>query len=164
MNVFEMSVFWDEACWFLSFRVFGILSSSLLLFPQCFGQYVLRPSSGVCQTREPSRNFELCPLLNPRGLPVLIPLAITGCKCQVFLYCYLPVVRIESTTFRWLKLREPTPISVTPCILLDNSEWILGIYILNVFTWLELLLLCMIFYLCSYSDFFFFFFFFNYYH
>ena len=28
-------------------RVFGLLSSSSLLFPQCFGRYVLRPSSGV---------------------------------------------------------------------------------------------------------------------
>ena len=46
--------FWDEAWWFLSLRVFGILSLSLLLFPQRFGWYVLRPSSGVCQTQEPS--------------------------------------------------------------------------------------------------------------
>ena len=69
--------FWDKAWWFLSLRVFGLLSSSLL-FPQCFGRYVLRPSSGVCRTREPSRNFELRHLLNPQGSPVLIPLAITG--------------------------------------------------------------------------------------
>ena len=41
--------FWDEACWFLSLRVFGLLSSSLLLFPQRFGRYVPRPSSGVCR-------------------------------------------------------------------------------------------------------------------
>ena len=34
--------FWDEARWFLSLRVFGLLSLSLLLFPQCFGRYVLR--------------------------------------------------------------------------------------------------------------------------
>ena len=60
---------------------FGLLSSSLLLFPQRFGRYVLRPSSGVCRTREPSQNFELRPLLNPRGSHVLIPLAITGYKC-----------------------------------------------------------------------------------
>ena len=52
---------------FLSLRVFGLFSSSLLLFPQRFGRYVLRPSSGVCRTREPSRNFELRPLLKPRG-------------------------------------------------------------------------------------------------
>ena len=57
---------------FLSLRVFGLLSSSLLLFPQRFGRYVLRPSSGVCRTREPSRNFELRPLLKPRGSPVSI--------------------------------------------------------------------------------------------
>ena len=62
----------------LSLVVFGLLSSSLLLFPQHFGRYVLRPSSGVCRTREPSRNFELRPLLNQRGSSVLIPLAITG--------------------------------------------------------------------------------------
>ena len=58
----------------ISLRVFGLLSSSLLLFPQRFCRYVLRPSSCVCRTREPSRNFELRPLLNPRGSPVLIPL------------------------------------------------------------------------------------------
>ena len=46
-----------EQHWLLSIRVFGLLSSSLLLFPQRFGRYVLQPSSGVCRTREPSRNF-----------------------------------------------------------------------------------------------------------
>ena len=44
------------------------MSSSLLLFPQRFGRYVLRPSD-VCRTREPSRNFELRPLWNPRCSP-----------------------------------------------------------------------------------------------
>ena len=39
---------------FLSLRVFRLLSSSLLLFPQRFGRYVLRPSSGVCRTQEPT--------------------------------------------------------------------------------------------------------------
>ena len=73
--------FWDEAWWFLSLRVFVPLSSSLLLFPQHFSRYVLRPSSGVCQTWEPSQNFKLRTLLNPQGLSVLIPLAITGYKC-----------------------------------------------------------------------------------
>ena len=52
---------------FLSLSVFGLLSSSLLLFPQSFGRYVIRPSSGVGRTQEPSRNFELRPLLNSRG-------------------------------------------------------------------------------------------------
>ena len=40
------------------------------------------------------------------------------------------------------------------CVLLYNSAWIFGTYKLNVLTWLELLLLCMIFYQCSCSDFF----------
>ena len=79
-----VQIFWDKTCWFLSLRFFGLLSS--LLFPQCFGRYVLRTSSGVCRTLEPSRNFELHPLLKPRGSPVLIPFAITGYKCYVFLY------------------------------------------------------------------------------
>ena len=33
--------FWDKAWWFLSLRVFGLLSSFLLLFPQCFGWHGL---------------------------------------------------------------------------------------------------------------------------
>ena len=73
--------FWKEAWWFLSLRVFRLLSSFLLFFPQHFGWYILQPSSCVCQTQEPTRNFELHPLLNPRGSPVLILLAITGYKC-----------------------------------------------------------------------------------
>ena len=43
--------------WFLSFRVFGLLSSSLLLFPQRFGRCAFRPSSAVCRTP----NFKLRP-------------------------------------------------------------------------------------------------------
>ena len=58
---------------FLSLRVFRLLSSSLLLFPQHFGRYVLQPSSGICQTLELSQNFKLRPLLNPRGSPILSP-------------------------------------------------------------------------------------------
>ena len=39
------------------------MSSSSLLYSQCFGQCILRPSSGVsCQTRELSRNFKPNPL------------------------------------------------------------------------------------------------------
>ena len=60
--------------------VFGLLSSSLLFFLQRFGRYVLRTSSSVCRTWEPSQNFELRPLLNTRRSPVLIPSAITGYK------------------------------------------------------------------------------------
>ena len=50
--------FWDEAWWFLSLRVFGLLSSSLLLFPQCFGRYVLRPSSGFCRQKSENPCFQ----------------------------------------------------------------------------------------------------------
>ena len=32
----------DEACWFLSLKFFGLLSSSLLLFPQPFGGHIGR--------------------------------------------------------------------------------------------------------------------------
>ena len=36
--------------------VFGLLFSSLWLFPKRFGRYILRPSLGVCRTREHTRN------------------------------------------------------------------------------------------------------------
>ena len=43
--------FWNETWWFLSFRVFGLFFSSLLLYSQRFGRYVLLPYSGVsCRT------------------------------------------------------------------------------------------------------------------
>ena len=51
----------------------------------------------------------------------------------------------QDWTCRWLKLREPMPVTIMLCILLDSWEWIFGTYKLNVLTWLELLLLCMIF-------------------
>ena len=70
---------------YLSLRVFRLLSSSLLSFPQRFGRYVLWSYSGVCRTWEPSQNLELRPLLNLQKSPVLIPLAITGYKCELFL-------------------------------------------------------------------------------
>ena len=76
--------FWDEAWWFLSLRVVGLLSSSLMLFPQCFGGNVLRPFSGVCQTQETTRTFKLHPLLNPWGSPVLIPLANFGMGSHIY--------------------------------------------------------------------------------
>ena len=60
--------FWDEAWWILSLRVFGLLSSSLLLFPQSFARYVLRPSSSVCRTREPTQTFELPSFIECTGV------------------------------------------------------------------------------------------------
>ena len=44
----------------------------------CIGHTKMKHSFQL--KREPLRNFELRPLLNPRGSPVLIPLAITGYK------------------------------------------------------------------------------------
>ena len=52
----------------------------LIVISTTFRSYVLWPSPGVGRTREPTRNFELCPLLNSREWPVLIPSAITGYK------------------------------------------------------------------------------------
>ena len=66
------------------FYLWGFLDCCLhfyCYFLKVSAEYVLRPSSGVCQTQEPTRNFKLHPLLNPWGLPVLIPLAITGYNC-----------------------------------------------------------------------------------
>ena len=62
----------------LLFKVFGLLSSSLLLYSQHFGWYVLWSSSGVCRTWEPTWNFEPRPLFNPQELLVLI-LLNKGC-------------------------------------------------------------------------------------
>ena len=85
--------------WFLSLRVFGLL---FLLFPQCFGQYVLQPSSGVCRTHESSWNFELMSFIESTGvacsdsvshnwLQVLsIPVLLLACSqdwtCNLYLY------------------------------------------------------------------------------
>ena len=77
--------------------------------------------------------------------PVLIPLAITGTNVK---YSCI-VARLQSGLNlqppEHCLLRKPMPITITLCVLLDNSEWIFGIYKLNVLTWLGLLLLCMIF-------------------
>ena len=60
--------FSDKAWPFLSPWIFGLFSSSSLLYSQCFDRCVLRPYSGVsCQTREPTHNLELIPLFNPQG-------------------------------------------------------------------------------------------------
>ena len=71
ISTISCSNFWDEDWWFLSFRFFGLLASSVLLHSQRFGRYVLRSSSGVsCRTQEPcsdsvNHNRVLC-------IPVLL--------------------------------------------------------------------------------------------
>ena len=111
--------FWNI---FLSLMVFGLLSSSLFLFPRRFGRYVLRPSSGVCRTREPTRNFKLRPLLNPRGSPVLIHLVqvlsipVLLLACSQDWTCKLQmIVSIEA--------KGTTSITVTLCVLLNRVNF-----------------------------------------
>ena len=107
--------FWDKPQWFLSLRVFGLLSSSLLLFPQHFGWYVLQPSSGVCRTREPTRNFKLHPLLNPcsdsidhnRVQVLRIPVLLLACS-QNWTFNLQMIVSLDA---------YPTPITVMLCVL-----------------------------------------------
>ena len=99
---------------FLSFRVFGILSSSLLLYSQRFGRCVFRPSADVsCRSQKPTRSFWPRPLFYPLGSLALILLTITGDKCKAFMYCYSLSVGIEPATSRWLSLHIysylPTP-------------------------------------------------------
>ena len=71
--------FLDETWWFLSYRLFELLSSSLLLYFQCFTQNVFQPSSGVYQTQNPIQNFLY--LIHGGGTLVLILLTITEYKC-----------------------------------------------------------------------------------
>ena len=79
---------------------FRTISSFLLLFPQRLGRYVLRPSSGVCRTREPTRNFELRPLLNPRGSPVLI--LLDTIRVQVLSIPVLLLVSIQDCNLQMI--------------------------------------------------------------
>ena len=70
----------------LNFPSLQGFSSSLLLFPQRFSQYVFWPSSGVCQTWEPTWNFELqvacSDSMNHNQVQVLsIPVLLLAC-CQ----------------------------------------------------------------------------------
>ena len=62
-SLLHLVTFYVAFFFFLSLRVFGLLSSSLFLFPQRFSRYVLSLSSGVFRTWEPTRNFKLRPLL-----------------------------------------------------------------------------------------------------
>ena len=52
----------DENWWFLSLGIFGLLSSSLLLYTQRFGRYVLRPFSGIFT---PNSGADIEPRIEP---------------------------------------------------------------------------------------------------
>ena len=56
--------FWHEAWWFFISQGFWIIFFIFIVIFKSFSRYVLRPSSDVCRTREPTRNFEPHPLLN----------------------------------------------------------------------------------------------------
>ena len=87
---------------FLSLRVFELLSSSLLLFSQRFGRYVLRPSSGVCRSRE----LRTTSFIESTGVTFSDPVSQPGTSVKLFLYCYSPAVRIKPATSRRLRERE----------------------------------------------------------
>ena len=79
--------------------VFGLLSSSLLLYSQSLGRRVLRPFSDVsCRTREPWHNFEPNPLFNPRGYIAQIPLKWMGTRVKLLLV-FLLIIHL------WLNLK-----------------------------------------------------------
>ena len=77
---------------FVSLRIFGLLSSSLLLFPQRFGSYVLRPSSGVLSNSETFTEIRTTSFIESTG--VACSDSVNHNWVQVFLYCYSPVVWI----------------------------------------------------------------------
>ena len=68
--------------YFSSLRLFGLLSSSLLLFPQRFRWHVLHLLQMFVEfgNLHGTSNYIL-QISNPQGSPVLITLAITGYKC-----------------------------------------------------------------------------------
>ena len=106
--VFSCLNFWDEACWFLSLRFFRLLSSSLLLllFPQRFGRYVLRPSSGVCRTRGTFAELRTTSFIETTGVACSDSVCHNRVQVLIIPVYYSPVVRIEPATFRWLSSLE----------------------------------------------------------
>ena len=89
----------------LLLRIFGLLTSSLLLYSQRFGRYVLRPSSGFSyQTRKSIQNLELNPFIWTTGVDRSN--SVNHDRIQVLSYCkyslsVLPFVGIEPATSRW---------------------------------------------------------------
>ena len=107
---------------FLSFSVFGLFSSSLLLFPQRFGRHVLWPSY-VCWTFIESTEVACSDSVSFKRLQVL---------CISVLLFGLSGLNLQPPDD--CRLREPTPITVTLYVLQDSLEWIFGTYTLKVLT------------------------------
>ena len=65
-------------------KIFKLLTSYLLLYSQCFGRYVLQPSSGVsCWTLESTQNLERNCLFDPLKLTVPTLSTMIRHKCLV---------------------------------------------------------------------------------
>ena len=133
-RVISEKIFFYSFVNFLWLRVFGLLLSSLLLFLQHFDRYVLRPFSGICRT---SINHNRVQVLS---IPVLLLTCSQDWTCNLQM-----IVSLEA--------KGTNVYNCYGMCLARQFRVIFGTYKLNVLTWLELLLLFMIFYLCSYSDF-----------
>ena len=127
--------FWDEAWWFLSLRdfrtivfIFIVISTFWPICPPAFFRCLLNSGTFTelltTSFIESGHNW-----VQALSIPVLLLVCSQDWTCNLQMIVSL----------------EATPITVMPCVLLDNSEWIFGTYKLIVLTWLELLLLCMIF-------------------
>ena len=89
--------------------------SSLLLYEQCFGQYVLKPSSGVSyQTCESTQNLKLNFFIWTTGVDCSN--SVDYDRVQVLSYgkyylLFLPLVGIEPVTSRWFhsQVQQETP-------------------------------------------------------
>ena len=111
-----------------------------------------------CRTREFSQNFEPHPLFDTKEVNCsesvnhnrvqMLGILVLLLACYQDWTCNLQMIVSQ-------KLREPMPITVALCVLLDCAKGTFGTYKLKVLTSLLLLLLCMIFYLSSFYDCFF---------
>ena len=122
-----------ELLTFVLSRLFGLLSSSLLLYSQCFGRCALRhffrcflSNSELtfrtrelsCRNRESSRNFELNPLFNITGVDCSH--SVNHDRIQALSYAnysmlLTPLVRIEPETSDDCHLELYSPNSYIHC-------------------------------------------------
>ena len=128
--------FWDKAWRFLSFGVFGLLSSSLL-YSQRFSLYLLQPSSGVSWTQELIWTLNHIPYLIHGGRLFWFCLPWPSISAKYFCIVTLLQSRLnlqppDDCLFR--SLGNQHLITIMLCVLLDNSEWIFVTYKLNVLT------------------------------
>ena len=97
--------FWDEDWWFLSLRIFGLLSLSLLLFPQCPPAFFRCLSNSGTYTEIRTTSF-----IESTGVASFD--SVNHNRVQVLSIRVLLLACSQ-------KLRETTPITVTLCVLLN---------------------------------------------